>query len=318
MKNRECDGEALEIEPEVDLKVVIDEKKNYILNEISSKKSKGHIWTLSPIILWLLAFLTVPLMIVIALGFFTRGMYGGIEFKLTLSNYIRMINPIYIDILLKSLGLSLLSTVLCLGFGYPFAYFLTKAPRKYRTALFLLIIIPFWTNSLVRTYAWITLLRTGGLINSYLLKLHIISAPLTLLYTDGAILLGLVYTLFPFMVLPLYSSIESIDKGYIEAANDLGANKWRAFCKITIPLSIPGIVAGCILVFIPTLGYFFIPDLMGGGRTMYISNIIKNQFLTARNWPFGSATSIVVIALTIALIGFYLKITKGKTLGEVV
>lgn len=272
------------------------------------KKNKGPLWTISPIALWLTILVAIPLLIVIIMGFLSRGTYGQVEFKFTLKNYIGIINPLYIKMLLYSLGLSLLTTIICLILGYPFAYYIAKAPKRLSDILLMLIIIPFWTNSLIRTYSWITLLRTSGIINSYLLKLGIIAEPLQLLYTNGAVLLGLVYTLFPFMVLPLYASIESLDKSYLEAASDLGAKPWQTFCKVTVPLTMPGIAAGCILVFIPTLGLFFIPDLMGGSKIMLISNFIKNQFLTARDWPFGSAASIVIIGLTFVLIGIYLKV----------
>lgn len=281
------------------------------------KKDKGPLWTLSPISLWLTILVAIPLLIVVVMGFLSRGTYGQVEFKFTLKNYIGIINPLYIKMLLYSLGLSLLTTIICLILGYPFAYYIAKAPKRLSGILLMLIIIPFWTNSLIRTYSWITLLRTSGIINSYLLKLGIIAEPLQLLYTNGAVLLGLVYTLFPFMVLPLYASIESLDKSYLEAASDLGAKPWQTFWKITIPLTMPGIAAGCILVFIPTLGLFFIPDLMGGSKIMLISNFIKNQFLTARDWPFGSAASIVIIGLTFILIGVYLKIVGTNNKREV-
>ncbi|GIM28006.1 spermidine/putrescine ABC transporter permease [Clostridium polyendosporum] len=281
-------------------------------------KDKGIIWTLSPIVFWLLAFLTIPLIIVMVMGFLTRGVYGQVEYNFNTENYTKLLNPVYIKILINSLKISFLATITCLITGYPFAYFITKAPKRYRSLLFMLIIIPFWTNSLIRTYAWIVLLRTTGIINSYLLKLGLISAPIQMLYTDGAVLLGLVYTLFPFMVLPLYASIDSVDKSYIEAATDLGATPWRTFWKITIPLTMPGIIAGCILVFIPTLGLFFIPDLMGGSKVMLISNLIKNQFLTARDWPFGSAISIVIIVITFILIGLYVKLSGGSKKTEVI
>lgn len=242
----------------------------------------------------------------------TRGIYGGLEYIFTAENYTRLVDSLYVSILLKSLWLSLITTALCLLFGYPFAYFIAKSPKKYRVILFMLVIIPFWTNSLVRTYAWIALLRTEGIINSYFIKFGLISHPIQMLYTEGAVLLGLVYTLFPFMVLPLYTSIDGIDKSYIEASNDLGANPWKTFWRITVPLTMPGIVAGCILVYIPTLGLFFIPDLMGGSKVMLISNLIKNEFLTARDWPFGSAVSIFIIIITFIFIGLYVKMNGAS------
>ena len=287
------------------------------MTEKEIKKDKGPLWTLSPLVVWLSIFVAVPLLFVVTIGFLSRGIYGNVEFKFTFDNYIRILNPMYLKMLLSSLWLSLITTVICLTAGYPFAYFIANAPQKIRGILLMLIIIPFWTNSLIRTYAWIILLRTSGIINSYLMQFGFINEPVQFLYTNGAVVLGLAYTLFPFMVLPLYASIDSLDKRYLEAASDLGARPWRAFWSITVPLTLPGIVAGCILVFIPTLGLFFIPDLMGGSKIMLISNFIKNQFLTARDWPFGSAASIVLIALTFVLLGLYIKILKKNKNMEV-
>ena len=285
------------------------------MTENAMKKNKGPLWTLSPLVVWLSILVAVPLIFVIVMGFLSRGTYGNVEFKFTLENYMRIFNPLYLKMLLSSLWLSLITTVICLAAGYPFAYFIANAPKKIRGILLMLIIVPFWTNSLIRTYAWITLLRTSGIINSYLIQFGLINEPIQFLYTNGAVILGLAYTLFPFMVLPLYASIESLDKRYLEAASDLGARPWKTFWKITVPLTLSGIIAGCILVFIPTLGLFFIPDLMGGSKIMLISNFIKNQFLTARDWPFGSAASIVLIALTFILLGVYIKIlNKNKNM----
>lgn len=292
--------------------------KEKLASRKKAPKEKGHFITLAPVTIWMIGFLIIPLIFVIIVSFFKRGIYGGIEYQFTTENYKKLINPIYFKILGDSLLIALATTALCLLFGYPFAYFIAMAKKKYRSLLLLLIIIPFWTNSLVRTYAWILLLRTEGIINQYLMKFGIISHPLTMLYNDFAVLLGLVYTLFPFMVLPLYASIEKLDKSYLQAASDLGAKPWRTFTKITLPLTMPGVVAGSLLVFIPTLGYFFIPDLMGGSKSMLISNLIKNQFFTARNWPFGAAVSIILILITFVLIGLYVKLAGGTKDTEVV
>lgn len=278
----------------------------------SKRRNWGPLWTLSPVTIWLTAFLFIPILLVLIVSFMQRGVYGGIEYAFTLENYARFLDPLYFKVLWVSVVISFLTTVLCLVFGYPFAYIIARSPAKYRTLLLFLVIIPFWTNSLIRTYAWIVLLRTEGVINTILLKIGLISEPLKMLYNEGAVLVGLVYTLFPFMVLPLYASIEKLDKSYLEAASDLGAKAWQAFLKITIPLTMPGIVAGSLLVFIPALGLFFIPDLMGGAKTMMIGNLIKNQFLTARDWPFGSASSIIIMVLTFVMIYVYLRISGGK------
>jgi ABC-type spermidine/putrescine transport system, permease component I len=189
------------------------------------------------------------------------------------------------------------STALCLIFGYPFAYIIARAHKKLKPILVMLVILPFWTNSLVRTYAMIILLRSEGILNTILLKLHIINAPLEIMYTNVAVMIGMIYMMIPFMVLPLYSSIEKVDESYVEAARDLGATKTSTFINIILPLTRSGIASGSLLVFIPTLGLFFISDLMGGSKVVLMSNLIKNQFLTARNWPLGAAISVVLIVV---------------------
>ncbi len=274
-------------------------------------KKFGPVWTISPVALWIAVFFSVPLGLVLFVSFMTRGLYGGIEYTFTLDNYVRFFDPLYGKILWESVLVAACTTSLCLLFGYPFAYIVARSPRKYRNLLLLLIVIPFWTNSLIRTYAWIVLLRTEGVLNTALMKLGLIAEPLPMLYNDGAVLVGLAYTLFPFMVLPLYASIEKLDPAYLEAAGDLGAKPWQTFMHVTLPLTAPGIVAGSLLVFVPTLGLFFIPDLMGGSKSMLIGNLIKNQFLSARDWPFGSAVSIVLMALTLLMIAVYAK-TAGN------
>lgn len=275
-------------------------------------KSAPIFKTIGPVAIWLITFFIVPLLLVLIVSFLSRGEYGDIQLPFTLDNYKRLLSPIYGQILIKTLIISISTTVGCLIIGYPFAYFIGRANKKYRGLLLLLVILPFWTNSLVRTYAWIILLRTEGVINTYLMRFGLISNPIQMLYTDGAVLIGMLYIMLPFMVLPIYTSIEKLDMSYIEAANDLGASPYKTFKEITLPLTMPGIVAGCMLVFIPTLGYFFISDLMGGSKTMLISNLIKNQFLTSRDWPFGSAIAVIVIILMLIAIGLYFKGTTPK------
>jgi spermidine/putrescine transport system permease protein len=282
-----------------------------------ASRASGALKTLSPVVIWMLSFFVIPIVLVILVSFFTRGQYGDIEYKVTAANYMRIINPLYIQILGKSMLISLATTALCLLFGYPFAYHIARVPKKYRPILMLLIILPFWTNSLVRTYAWIILLRTEGIINTYLMKFGLISEPLKLLYNNAAVMIGMIYMMFPFMVLPLYSSIEKLDFALLEAASDLGAPPYKAFMKVTLPLTKGGIFSGCLLVFVPTLGYFFIPDLMGGSKIILISNLIKNQFLAARNWPLGSAVSVILIIIMFGMISLYTKLGGDKNKMEV-
>ncbi len=263
-----------------------------------------------PIVVWLALFIVIPLIYVFAISFMNRGLYSGVVMEFTLDNYIQLLDLEYLNIFWKSILLAVETSVICLLLGYPFAMIMARADKRMKPAMMLLIMLPFWTNSLIRTYGWNTLLRSEGIINNLLLRLGLIQKPLELLYTDGAVLLGMVYTLFPFMVLPLYSSIEKLDPSLMEAAGDLGARRVRSFLRVMLPLTAPGIFAGTIQVFIPTLGYFFISDMMGGGKTMYIGNLIKNQFLSARNWPLGAALSILLILLTLLLMKLYSRVGK--------
>lgn len=280
-------------------------------------KQRGAVKTLSPVVIWMVSFFVVPLVLVVLVSFFTRGQYGDIKYKVTAQNYVRLFNPLYMKIFLDSLMISVVTTVLCLVLGYPFAYFIARSAKKYRPILLLMIILPFWTNSLVRTYAWKVILGTEGIINTCLLNMHIIEKPLKLLYNNGAVLIGMVYIMFPFMVLPLYSSIEKMDLSLLEAAADLGATRTESFIRVTLPLTKPGIISGCLLVFVPTLGYFFIPDIMGGSKIILISNLIKNQFLSSRNWPLGSAISVVLIIVMFLTIRLYTKLGGDKNKMEV-
>ncbi|NDL66677.1 ABC transporter permease [Anaerotalea alkaliphila] len=275
------------------------------------RSMRGILATISPVYLWMVLFMVVPLGLILLISFLQRGVYGDVKFHFTLENYRALADPLYVQVFLTSVGIALGTTVSCLLLGYPFAYFVAGTEKKHHRLLLVLIIIPFWTNSLVRTYAWILLLRTEGLINTVLLQLGWIQEPLQMLYSYGAIFLGMTYTLFPFMILPLYSIIEKLDKSLLEASADLGATPLQTFLQVTLPLTLPGIVAGSLLVFIPSLGYFFIPDLMGGGKHMIIGNLIKNQFLASRNWPFGSAISIILILLTLLVVLAYLKLLGG-------
>lgn len=279
--------------------------------KLRTKLDISRFISIFPICFWMIAFIALPLLYIIFVSFLQRGTDGDLVYKLSMENYTRMINPLYMKIFLDSLLIALLTTLLTLIFGYPFAYFAAKIPRKFRIFVLMIVIIPFWTNSLIRAYAWMAMLRTEGLMNFILLKLGLIKEPLKMLYTYGAVLIGMVYTLFPFMVLPLYNSIEKLDRSYLEAAKDLGANRLKAFLTVTVPLTMPGIVSGTILVFVPSIGLFYIPDLMGGSKVLLIGNLIRNQFLVSRDWPFGAALSIMMILISLLFIGGYAK-TVGK------
>jgi ABC-type spermidine/putrescine transport system, permease component I len=269
-----------------------------------------------PISLWMIILVAIPLLYVIYLSFLQRGITGGIELKPSFDNYLRMGNPLYFKVFWDSIFLAFITTLLTLLLGYPFAYFVAKLPQKIRLFIMILMMVPFWTNSLIRTYGWMILLRTDGLINQFLIKLGFLHEPLKMLYNYGSVLVGMVYVFFPFMVLPIYASLEKLDKSYLEAAKDLGANNREAFLSVTLPLTLPGIIAGCILVFVPTIGFFFIPDLMGGSKVMLIGNLIRNQFLISRDWPFGAALSIVMMILAYIFIGAFNRMNKNKVKTE--
>jgi spermidine/putrescine transport system permease protein len=231
----------------------------------------------------------------------TRGAYFGLGPPWTLTNYARVWDPLYAIVLWRSLILATIATVLCLVLGFPLALFISQSGK--RKSLYLnLVMLPFWTSFLVRLYAWIFLLRDTGLINTLLRSLGITHEPLPMLYNDGAVILGLVYGHLPFMVLPLYATLERLDRSLLEAAADLGARPWTTFGLVTIPLCRPGILAGSVLVFIPCLGSYIVPDLLGGGKSIMIGNVVQNQFTTARDWPFGAALSFALMALVLVLL----------------
>lgn len=260
---------------------------------------------LAPAYLWLGLFFLFPLVLVVFYSITVRGPQGALTAELTLEHYARLWDPLYARILWRSFGLATLTTVICIVAGYPFAYILAKAPQRWRTMLLLLLVVPFWTNFLIRTYAWVTILRSGGLINVALSSLGLIEQPLSMLYTPGAVLVGLVYGFLPFMILPMYAAIDRLEPSLLEAASDLGAKPWQTLWRVTLPLTAPGIAAGILLVFVPALGMFVIPDLMGGAKVSLVGNLIQNQFLSARNWQFGSAVSVVLMAFVVIGLRFY-------------
>lgn len=263
-------------------------------------------WFLSPSWFWLAALFAAPFAIVLSYSFLSRGPYGGVEQPGTLENYNRLFDPLYLAILLRSFATAAIATAICLVIAFPAALFIARATRR-RNLYLQLVMLPFWTSFLVRTYAWIFLLRETGLINTTLQALGVIHAPLPLLYNQGAVLLGLVYGYLPFMVLPIYATLERLDPSLVEAAADLGARPLTTLFRVIVPLAKPGIVAGSVLVFIPCLGAYLTPDLLGGGRTVLVGNLVQNQFTTARDWPFGSAVSIGLMAIVMLLLWAFLR-----------
>ena len=263
---------------------------------------------------WLVIFVMIPNIMIIGTSFLTRDEANLIEMTFTLDNYVRLADPLYFKVLAHSFYMAIVATLLCLVIGYPFAYIVAKMPAKWRPFMLFLVIVPFWTNSLIRTYGLKIVLGTQGVLNKSLMALEIIDKPVRIMYTETAVMIGLVYILLPFMILPLYSAIEKLDDTYIEAAKDLGANKLQTLLKVILPLTMPGIIGGCLLVLLPALGMFYISDLLGGAKNLLIGNVIKSQVLNARDWPFGAATSIALTAAMAVMLYAYYR--AGKLLNK--
>jgi spermidine/putrescine transport system permease protein len=277
-----------------------------------SQTAERRAWALlAPGGLWLLAFFLVPVIIMLAYSFMPRGIYGGVEPGLTHEHYARFFDPVYLAVLQRTFLWSLGCTLLCLLLGYPVAYVIAHSGR-WRNLLLFLVVLPLWTSFLVRTFAVIFLMRDTGLVNTWLTRIGLLDEPLVLLYTPFAVMAGLVYGFLPFMILPIYASLERQDRSLLEAAEILGASSRARFMRVTVPLSLPGVVAGCVLVFIPALGSFLTPDLLGGAKQLMIGNLVQNQFTTARNWPFGSAVSFILMALVLAAVMLYFRTSDRR------
>ena len=257
---------------------------------------------LGPGLTWLALFLVLPCGIVFVFAFFERGVYGGIDYIFTLENFARAIDPLYLSIFLNSAKIAGLATLIALLLGYPAAYAIARAPAHRQTAYLVLVMLPFWSNYLIRTYAWIVLLNREGLINRSLRGMGVIEEPLPILYNEFAVVTGLVYNYLPFVILAIYASIQRMDPALREASEDLGASSWRTFLRVTLPLTMPGVAAGSVFVFVLSIGNFITPDLLGGGRLQMVGNIIYDQFLTARDWPFGATLSFLLIGIMMALL----------------
>ncbi|HXG48376.1 MAG TPA: ABC transporter permease [Methylomirabilota bacterium] len=258
-----------------------------------------------PMLVWLLAFVVAPAAILLVYSFCQRDELGRVIYDFTWGNYQRIffdsdtgkLGTTYLTVFLRSVVYAALTTVICAAAGYPVAWFIGRAPERWRNRLLMLVMVPFWTSFLVRTYAWMTILANEGLLNACLQSAGLIAEPLELLYTPGAVVLGLTYAYLPFFILPVYGSVEKLDNSLVEAAFDLGAGPLRAFQSVILPLTYPGVVAGVLLVFIPALGMFAIAQLMGGGVDPTIGEVIQNQFLAARDWPFGAALGMTLVAV---------------------
>jgi len=274
----------------------------------------AHTWMhrafLAPAAVWMGGFFLLPLLFVFAISFAARGLYGGIEWVPTLENYVLLADPLYLRVYGRSIVLALLTTVACLAAGFPLAYYMARASVRSQGIWLLLVMVPFWTNFLVRTYAWMFILRAEGIVNSGLIKVGLIDHPLPILFSDTAVLIGLVYGYLPFMVLPLYAVLGRLDFTLIEAAWDLYATGWAVFWRVIVPLSRPGIIAGSILVFIPSLGAYLTPDLLGGARSMMIGTLIQHEYLVVRDWPLGSAFSLMLMAAVVGGVWVFWRIER--------
>ena len=267
---------------------------------------------LLPMYLFTILFLIGPFAYMIILSFLTRAETWGIVKDFTWSNYTKIFEPVYINTLLESTKLALLVTFLVVLLGYPFGYFMAKLPVKKRRMLLLLVMIPFYTNSLMRLYGWIILFRANGLLDKLLMFLHLTSEPLKLLYTYPAVVVGMVYGLLPFMMLAIYSDVEKIDWTLVEAARDLGAGPVKAFLTVTLRLTIPGLLTGIILTFVPSMGLFFIADILGGNKIVLVGNVIQEQLMKVHDWPFAAALAMIMMIMTSIIIGIYQRISKTQ------
>ena len=281
-----------------------------------AKKHSKHEWKsntlpalvmVGPVTLLLVFLIAIPLLYVGVMSFCSTDQYYNVIFKFTTANYAKLVSPEYIRIYGQSILIALMTTILCILIGYPFSYIIARTKSKRKQLLYMLVIIPFWTNSLIRIYGWRTFLGTNGWLNTVLQFLHVIDEPINFLYNRGTTILGMVYCLIPFMILPLYTAIEKLDGSLLEASSDLGARPVSTFFEVILPMTSSGIFSGSIMVFIPCLGYFFVSNILGGGNSDVIGNLIERQFKSGNNWPLGAALSIILIVITLILVKIYQK-----------
>lgn len=264
--------------------------------------------TVGPVALIMLLLVAAPLIYVGVMSFCSIDEYYNVTHDLTLGNYVRLANTDYLKIYVQSLLIAFITTILCILIGYPFSYIIARSKSRFKRIFYMLVIIPFWTNSLIRIYGWRSFLGTNGWLNSSLVSLGIVSEPIDFLYKNGTTILGMVYCLIPFMILPLYTAIEKLDGTLLEASADLGAKPVSTFFTVILPLTSSGIFSGSLMVFIPCLGYFFVADILGGGNSDVIGNLIERQFQSGNNWPLGAALSIILIIVTLVLVKAYQKL----------
>lgn len=263
-----------------------------------------------PAYVWMILTFVLPLFYIVMISFCKKGENWGIVYEFTLENYWKILDPLYLQIIGKSFAVAFMTTAVTLLIGYPFAYLLAGLSKKAQRILLVFLVVPFWTNAVIRIYGWYIILQGKGVINTALSAFGL--PGFDMLYTDGAVELGTIYTLLPLMILPIYNAVEKIDKQLLEASRDLGADKFTVFRTVIWKLSLPGVISGCLMVFIPSIGFFYISDMMGGSNVILLGNLIKTQFLEARNWPFGAALSVIMALLSLLFIALYRKLTHGS------
>ncbi len=279
---------------------------------VRGKDPRASHLMLAPATIWLLAFLLLPVASLLAMSLAKRGPYSSVIWTFTWENFARALDHKYLTVLIRTMCYASATTGICLVLGFPFAYFLSFYAGHRRETFLILLMIPFWTSCLVSIYSWIIILGRAGLLNNFLLNLGVISTPLGILNTPFSVILGLVYFYLPFMILPLYSSLEKIPRSYIEASYDLGAGTIQTFSKVTLPLALPGVFAGCILTFVPCIGDFLTAEFLGGPKTYLIGNLVQNQFLMAQDWPFGAALTTILLVSLISGVYFYQKLEAAE------
>jgi spermidine/putrescine transport system permease protein len=272
---------------------------------------------LAPAAVWYFAFFVVPIGFIAVFSVLTSADFGGISYQFSGENYQRLVqSTVFLKVFANTIWMALGGTVLCLLIGFPLAYFLATRAGRWKNLLLIMLIVPFWTSSLTRTYAWLILLGNHGPLASLLTQVHLLNGDLNFLYSYNAILLGVTYNYLPLMIFPLYVSLERLDKRLIEAAKDLGAGRWRTFRRVTVPLTMPGIVIGCLLVFIPLMGEYLVPSILGGARSFMIGNLIGDEFISSHDWAFGSALAMGVILILLVLIAIYFRAARRATSAE--
>lgn len=277
-------------------------------------KRKNNWFLLAPMYLFTVLFVALPILYMFLLSFLTRAKVWGVDFTFTLDNYKRILEPLYLNTFWESIKLALLSTGLIMLIGYPYGYFMARMNAAWKRRMLLLIMIPFWTSALIRLYGWIIVFRSNGVLDKLLMGLHITDAPLRLLYSYPAVVVGMVYSLLPFMILSVYSSAEKLDYTLVEASRDLGASSFQAFWTVSFRLTLPGLLSGVVLTFIPSMGLFFIADILGGNKIVLVGSVIQEQLTKGRNQPFAAALSAVLMILTTLMIRLYKRITGGSQL----